>query len=327
MMKKFLITGGAGFIGSYLTEALLKQGHSIVVADNFSTGSRENLSAVAGNPALQIVELDITRDSDMLETLVKECDVLIHLAAAVGVEMVVNDPVHTLLTNVRGTENVLVPAAQAKKRIILASTSEVYGKSTGELFKETDDLHLGSPHHSRWSYACSKLLDEFILMAYHQQQALPGTVVRFFNTVGPRQTGRYGMVVPRFVKAALAGEPLKVYGDGQQSRCFCHVADVVRALQGLLHCKESIGRICNIGSQELISIEDLAKLTISHLNSSSELERIPYEQAYGKGFEDMRRRRPDTSEINKLTGWVPEKNLRDIIDDTANYFRANGGAC
>ena len=217
--------------------------------------------------------------------------------------------------------------------IILASTSEVYGKSTGELFKETDDLHLGSPHHSRWSYACSKLLDEFILMAYHHQQDLPGTIVRFFNTVGPRQTGRYGMVVPRFVKAALAGEPLKVYGDGQQSRCFCHVADVVRALKSLLHCQDSIGRICNIGSQELITIEDLAKLAIARLNSTSELERIPYEQAYAKGFEDMMRRRPDTTAIHSLTGWQAEKSLEEIIDDMVMVLRdrhtkrLKSGAC
>lgn len=327
MPEKILVTGGAGFIGSFLTESLLADGYAVTVVDNFSTGSMNNLAAVKDCPRLKVLELDVVENAEAVAELVREADCIFHLAAAVGVEMVVNDPVHTLLTNVRGTENVLVPAAKAKKRIILASTSEVYGKSTGELFKETDDLHLGSPHHSRWSYACSKLLDEFILMAYHHQQDLPGTIVRFFNTVGPRQTGRYGMVVPRFVKAALAGEPLKVYGDGQQSRCFCHVADVVRALKSLLHCQDSIGRICNIGSQELITIEDLAKLAIARLNSTSELERIPYEQAYGKGFEDMRRRRPDTSEINRLTGWAPEKTLCDIIDDTANYFRTHNDAC
>ena len=327
MPEKILVTGGAGFIGSFLTESLLADGYAVTVVDNFSTGSMNNLAAVKDSPQLKVLKLDVVENAEAVAELVRDADCIFHLAAAVGVEMVVNDPVHTLLTNVRGTENVLVPAAKAEKRIILASTSEVYGKSTGELFKETDDLHLGSPHHSRWSYACSKLLDEFILMAYHHQQDLPGTIVRFFNTVGPRQTGRYGMVVPRFVKAALAGEPLKVYGDGQQSRCFCHVYDVVRALKGLLHCQDSIGRICNIGSQELISIEDLAKLTISRLKSSSELERIPYEQAYGKGFEDMRRRRPDTSEINRLTGWAPEKTLCDIIDDTAQYFRNHSDAC
>lgn len=315
MMKKFLITGGAGFIGSYLTEALLKQGHSIVVADNFSTGSRENLSAVAGNPALQIVELDITRDSDMLETLVKECDVLIHLAAAVGVEMVVNDPIHTLSTNVKGTENVLGPAAKYKKRTIVASTSEVYGKSDHDTFTETDDLRLGSPYRSRWSYACSKLLDEFYVMAYCQNEGLPGTIVRFFNTVGPRQTGRYGMVVPRFAQAAVKGEPVRVYGDGEQSRCFCHVKDVVRALLLLIEKEEAIGNIYNIGSQELVTISELAQRVIARSGSSSEIEYIPYEKAYAKGFEDMRRRRPNTNALYQLTGWKAEHTLNDILDD------------
>ena len=315
MKKKFLITGGAGFIGSYLTEALLKQGHSIVVADNFSTGSIENLSAVAEHPDLQVVELDITRDGELLEKLVRECDVLIHLAAAVGVEMVVNDPIHTLSTNVKGTENVLGPAAKYKKRTIVASTSEVYGKSDNDTFTETDDLHLGSPYRSRWSYACSKLLDEFYVMAYCQNQGLPGTIVRFFNTVGPRQTGRYGMVVPRFAQAAVNGETVKVYGDGEQSRCFCHVKDVVRALLLLIGNEKAIGNIYNIGSQELVSISELAQRVIARSGSSSTIEYIPYEKAYAKGFEDMRRRRPNTTALHKLTGWQVEHTLDDILDD------------
>lgn len=315
MMKKFLITGGAGFIGSYLTEALLAQGNAVTVADNFSTGSRENLAAVEGNPSLRIVELDITRDSNMLDELVAECDVLIHLAAAVGVEMVVNDPIHTLSTNVKGTENVLGPAAKYKKRTIVASTSEVYGKSDNDTFTETDDLHLGSPYRSRWSYACSKLLDEFYVMAYCQNEGLPGTIVRFFNTVGPRQTGRYGMVVPRFAQAALNGEPVKVYGDGEQSRCFCHVKDVVRALMLLIDRPEAIGNIYNIGSQELVTISELAQRVIARSGSSSTLEYIPYEKAYAKGFEDMRRRRPNTSALSALTGWKVEHTLNDILDD------------
>ena len=315
MMKKFLITGGAGFIGSYLTEALLAQGNAVTVADNFSTGSRENLAAVEGNPSLRIVELDITRDGSMLDELVAECDVLIHLAAAVGVEMVVNDPIHTLSTNVKGTENVLGPAAKYKKRTIVASTSEVYGKSDNDTFTETDDLHLGSPYRSRWSYACSKLLDEFYVMAYCQNEGLPGTIVRFFNTVGPRQTGRYGMVVPRFAQAALNGEPVKVYGDGEQSRCFCHVKDVVRALMLLIDRPEAIGNIYNIGSQELVTISELAQRVIARSGSSSTLEYIPYEKAYAKGFEDMRRRRPNTSALSALTGWKVEHTLNDILDD------------
>lgn len=315
MMKKFLITGGAGFIGSYLTEALLAQGNAVTVADNFSTGSRENLAAVEGNPSLRIVELDITQDGSMLDELVAECDVLIHLAAAVGVEMVVNDPIHTLSTNVKGTENVLGPAARYKKRTIVASTSEVYGKSDNDTFTETDDLHLGSPYRSRWSYACSKLLDEFYVMAYCQNEGLPGTIVRFFNTVGPRQTGRYGMVVPRFAQAALNGEPVKVYGDGEQSRCFCHVKDVVRALMLLIDRPEAIGNIYNIGSQELVTISELAQRVIARSGSSSTLEYIPYEKAYAKGFEDMRRRRPNTSALSALTGWKVEHTLNDILDD------------
>ena len=315
MMKKFLITGGAGFIGSYLTEALLAQGNAVTVADNFSTGSRENLAAVEGNPSLRIVELDITRDGNMLDELVAECDVLIHLAAAVGVEMVVNDPIHTLSTNVKGTENVLGPAAKYKKRTIVASTSEVYGKSDNDTFTETVDLHLGSPYRSRWSYACSKLLDEFYVMAYCQNEGLPGTIVRFFNTVGPRQTGRYGMVVPRFAQAALNGEPVKVYGDGEQSRCFCHVKDVVRALMLLIDRPEAIGNIYNIGSQELVTISELAQRVIARSGSSSTLEYIPYEKAYAKGFEDMRRRRPNTSALSALTGWKVEHTLNDILDD------------
>ena len=315
MMKKFLITGGAGFIGSYLTEALLAQGNAVTVADNFSTGSRENLAAVEGNPSLRIVELDITQDGSMLDELVAECDVLIHLAAAVGVEMVVNDPIHTLSTNVKGTENVLGPAAKYKKRTIVASTSEVYGKSDNDTFTETDDLHLGSPYRSRWSYACSKLLDEFYVMAYCQNEGLPGTIVRFFNTVGPRQTGRYGMVVPRFAQAALNGEPVKVYGDGEQSRCFCHVKDVVRALMLLIDRPEAIGNIYNIGSQELVTISELAQRVIARSGSSSTLEYIPYEKAYANGFEDMRRRRPNTSALSALTGWKVEHTLNDILDD------------
>ena len=326
MPEKILITGGAGFIGSFLAESLLADGFRVTVADNFSTGSMDNLSAVMQNPALTVETLDVVQEGDRLAKLVEAHDCVVHLAAAVGVEMVVNDPVHTLRTNVRGTENVLEPAMKFRRRVILASTSEVYGKSNLELFSETDDLHLGSPFRSRWSYAVSKLFDEFLLMAYCQSKGLPGTAVRFFNTVGPRQTGRYGMVVPRFVRAALAGEPLKVYGDGQQSRCFCHVADVVRALRLLIPCEKAYGVVCNIGSQSIITIEDLAKRTIARLGSSSQIERIPYEEAYGKGFEDMRRRRPDISRIGELTGWKPEKDLDAIIDDVAAYFRAHADA-
>ena len=318
---KIFITGGAGFIGSHLTEALLEAGHTVTIADNFSTSTIENLDRVKDHPALTVREMDIVDEAEALDAIIKEHDAVIHLAAAVGVEMVVKNPVHTITTNVHGTENVLGPAAKYKKRTIIASTSEVYGKSTNEMFSETDDLLIGSPFNSRWCYASSKLLDEFYLMAFHREAGLPGTIVRFFNTVGPRQTGRYGMVIPRFVSKALVDEPIPVYGDGEQSRCFCHVSDVVRALVKLIDNKESIGNIYNIGSQELVSIRQLAETVIARTNSKSVIEQIPYDVAYAKGFEDMRRRYPDTEKIRQLIDWHPEHTLADIIDDVAESLR------
>ena len=315
------ITGGAGFIGSHLTEALLNAGHSVTVADNYSTSTPENLDRVKGHNALRVIEMDIVSEPQKVEELIKECDAVIHLAAAVGVEMVVKNPVHTITTNVHGTENILTPAAKYGKRTIIASTSEVYGKSGNDKFSETDDLLIGSPFNSRWCYASSKLLDEFYLMAFHREAGLPGTVVRFFNTVGPRQTGRYGMVIPRFVTQALKNEPLTVYGDGMQSRCFCHVSDVVRALMLLLDNPDSIGNIYNIGSQELVSIRELAEQVIKRTGSNSIIRDIPYDEAYDVGFEDMRRRFPDTTKIRALTGWQPEHTLADIIDDVAESIR------
>ncbi len=314
---KILVTGGAGFIGGHLTAALLNDGHQVTVIDNFSTGSMDNLKAVSANPALKVITGDVVLSPELAAQEVEKSDSVIHLAAAVGVELVVHDPVRTIMTNVHGTENVLRPAAQFGKRVIVASTSEVYGKSAKPLFAETDDLLIGTPAHSRWSYACSKLLDEFLLMAYHRQNGLRGTVVRFFNTVGPRQTGRYGMVVPRFVGAALRGDDIPIYGTGQQSRCFCHVSDVVRALRLLLDNENSYGGIFNIGSQRSVTIEELAKLVIERTKSTSGLKYIPYEEAYEAGFEDMMRRAPDTAAINKLTGWTPEIPLEQIIDDVA----------
>jgi UDP-glucose 4-epimerase len=317
---KVLITGGAGFIGGHLTEALLKRGDEVVVADNFSTGSRDNLLPVNGRSA-QVVEMDIARETDKLRELIRQADTVFHLAAAVGVELVVNDPVYTIQTNIDGSANVVKAASEFDKRLFIASTSEVYGKSDNERFTETDDLLIGSPYHSRWSYACSKLLDEFYLMAYHQAAGLRGTVVRFFNTVGPRQTGKYGMVVPRFVANALAGTPLKIYGDGGQSRCFCHVKDVVRALLLLLDDDRSIGEIFNIGSGRLITIKELAELVIAELKSNSTLEYIPYDKAYSKGFEDMRRRKPSTDKLRELAGWEPEYSLEQIITDVAKEMQ------
>ena len=312
---RYLITGGAGFIGSHLAGALLADGHFVTVIDNFSTGSRENLAAVADSSSLEVLEADIVTAPELVEERIRDCDVVIHLAAAVGVDLVVREPVRTIQTNVHGSENVLRAAARYRRRIIIASTSEVYGKSSAEKFAENDDLLIGSPFHSRWCYACSKLLDEFYLMAFHHQDGLPGTIVRFFNTVGPRQTGMYGMVVPRFVERAMRGEPIQVYGDGGQSRCFCHVFDVVRALRLLVDRPETYGNIYNLGSQRLVTIAELAQLVVDRIGSHSKIEFIPYEQAYSKGFEDMRRRMPDTAKIRALTGWEPRLSLERIIDD------------
>lgn len=317
----FLITGGAGFIGGHLTEKLLSQGGKVTVIDNYSTGSPRNLSKVRSNPDLTVIEDDLLQIAD-LEKIIAATDVIYHLAAAVGVELVVHDPVRTIRTNVEGSARVLELAAKYHKRVILASTSEVYGKSAHAEFNEGDDLLIGCPVRSRWSYACSKLLDEFYLMAYHRNMALPGTVVRFFNTVGPRQTGQYGMVIPRFVQAALNGQPLKVYGSGEQSRCFCHVFDTVRALVALADCPESIGKIYNIGAVTPVSIRELAEQVIAQLGSKSKIEFIPYEQAYEQGFEDMLRRKPDTRAIKELINWQPEHDLVDIISDVAAELRA-----
>ncbi len=315
-----LITGGAGFIGSHLCRALLARGEKVIIADNFSTGSRDNIVPVDGKSA-EVFEMDVALQKEELRALVQRADVIFHLAAAVGVELVVNDPVRTIETNIDGSANVVKLASEYGKRLFLASTSEVYGKSSKEEFSEDDDLLIGSPLNSRWSYACSKLMDEFYLMAYVRAAALPGTVVRFFNTVGPGQTGRYGMVIPRFVRNALAGKPLQVYGDGGQSRCFCHVSDVVRALLMLMEKPESIGQVYNIGSRHLVTIKELATQVIAQAQSSSEIEIVPYHIAYAAGFEDMRRRMPSTDKINALTGWKPEKNLVQIIDDVIAFER------
>ena len=318
---KYLITGGAGFIGSHLTESLLADRHAVTVIDDFSTGSPENLAAVKDHPQLTVIEEDILA-GDRLEKAVAASDCVVHLAAAVGVELVVHDPVRTLVTNVHGSERVLTFAANGGKRCILASTSEVYGKSTKPFFKETDDLCIGPSVNSRWSYACSKLLDEFFLMALYRDRQLPGTVVRFFNTVGPRQTGRYGMVLPRFAAAALANRPLPVYGTGNQTRCFCHVHDVVRALRLLIPREDSYGKVFNIGTARRISIGNLAKLVIERAGSSSGIEIIPYEKAYEPGFEDMLNRAPDCNAIKALCGWEPEIELEQIIDDVIAFQRS-----
>ena len=319
---RYLITGGAGFIGGHLSELLCRENHSVVAIDNLSTGSLENIKALMNCPNFTFIQDDIMTCQN-LDELVAAADVVVHLAASVGVELVVHSPMQTIQNNIHGSERVLLAAAKHHVRVVLASTSEVYGKSTKEFFNEADDLLIGASTHSRWSYACSKLLDEFYLMALYRQQKLPGTVVRFFNTVGPRQTGQYGMVIPRFVGAALKNEPICVFGDGLQSRCFCHVQDTIRAVYDLTKNQESIGQIYNIGSQESITILELAKFVKARLNSQSEIVMIPYAEAYEAGFEDMRRRKPDTAKVRSLLNWHPLNPLEKIIDDVAACLRRN----
>jgi UDP-glucose 4-epimerase len=313
---KYLITGGAGFIGGHLAESLIKDGHSVTVIDNLSTGSEKNLSAVADSPNFDFVKGDILNLPE-LEYLISKSDMVFHLAAAVGVELVVHNPVFTIETNVHGTERVLSGAKRKKTKVLIASTSEVYGKSQKELFSEDDDLLIGPPKHSRWSYASSKLLDEFLGIAYYRSMNMPVIIVRLFNTVGPRQTGQYGMVLPRFVSNALTDKNIEVYGDGAQTRCFCHVADTVRALKYLSANAKAFGEVFNIGGKDEISINALAEKVKDILRSSSKIVHIPYEEAYEKGFEDMRRRVPDTGKINALTGWRTELNLDKTIADVA----------
>ena len=314
----YLITGGAGFIGSHLTEALLDAGHEVSVIDNLSTGKLENLAAVRRHHHFHFIEGDI-EDSPDLERLIAKADTVFHLAAAVGVDLVVKDPVRTIETNVHGTENVFAHAGRHNTHVVLASTSEVYGRANSALFSETDDLVIGPPTHFRWSYAASKALDEFLALAYHKEGKLKPVIVRLFNTVGPRQTGKYGMVLPRFVQQALRLEPLTVYGDGNQSRCFCHVADTVRALVALERTQAAVGHIFNIGSQESVTINELAQLVLAETDSESGIRHIPYEKAYEPGFEDMHRRMPAIDKIKDYTGWVPETPLVEIIQDVVRY--------
>lgn len=312
----FLITGGAGFIGSHLTDALLREGHSVIVLDDLSTGRLENVADASRSDRFRLV-VETIETRSVMDELAAQSDAIFHLAAAVGVDLVVQDPVRTIHTNVHGSESVFRAAADHGCRLLLASTSEVYGRAVKPVFRETDDLLIGPPTHYRWSYAASKALDEFLALAYYKEQRLRPIIVRLFNTVGPRQTGRYGMVLPRFVDSALRGAPLRVFGDGKQTRCFCHVADTVRALNSLMNTDAAIGRIFNIGTQESISILELARRVIRETGSASTIEFVPYEEAYGPGFEDMKRRVPDISAIEELTGWKPGLTLSDIIRSVA----------
>jgi UDP-glucose 4-epimerase len=307
-----LITGGAGFIGSHLAERLLKDGHNVVVIDNLSTGSLRNIESFRSEPEFDFIEGDI-RDAQLIEASVKQCDVIFHLAAAVGVNLIAEDPVHTIETNIGGTEVVLNVANRFGKKILIASSSEVYGKSEAASFREDDDIVLGNTTLSRWSYACSKAIDEFLGLAFYQQFGLKVVIARFFNTVGPRQTGRYGMVVPRFIERALKNKPIVIYGTGQQSRCFCYVEDVVEAVIRLMNCEEAVGKVYNIGSDEEITIESLADRIIRMTDSKSKKEFISYEQAYGRPIEDMMRRVPSLERIKKMVGWVPKRSLTESL--------------
>ncbi len=316
--NKILITGGAGFIGSHLTESLLKSNHKIVAIDNLSTGSIKNIQHLAGNPNFSFVRADIS-DELVLDRLSSESDIIIHLAAAVGVQLIVERPVHTIETNVAGTEKVLRSALRYGCKVLIASTSEVYGKGYKLPFSEDDDVLLGPTNKSRWGYAASKMVDEFLGMAYFTEYALDVVCFRLFNTVGPRQSGQYGMVIPRFVKSALQGKPIEVYGNGNQQRCFGHVYDVVRAIEGLAFYPQAGGNIFNIGSTEEISILELAQTVKRMTASSSEIVLIPYEQAYAPGFEDMERRIPSIAKINRLLGWTVEKSMKDILTDVIHF--------
>ncbi len=315
-----LITGGAGFIGSHLSEALLDAGHQVLIIDNLSTGSMENIAHLKGRAGFEYF-IDTVENEGLLAELIDRAEVVFHFAAAVGVKLIVEQPVYTIETNVHGTEVVLKHANKKKKLVVIASTSEVYGKSEAVPFREDSDLVLGATTKHRWAYACSKAIDEFLALAYWKERKLPVIIVRFFNTVGPRQSGQYGMVIPNFVRQALAGEPITVFGDGKQQRSFTHVADVVGALLKLMVEPKAIGQVINLGNIEEVTIQRLAERVRELSGSSSTIKLIPYDQAYESGFEDMPRRVPDLSKAEKMIGYTPRHNLEDILVQVIDYFR------
>jgi len=317
---KALVTGGAGFIGSHLVERLLDDGHEVMVLDNLSTGSIENISHLKGRDRFSYV-IDTITNEPLLAEMIDRSDVVFHLAAAVGVKLIVEQPVHTIETNVHGTEVVLLHANKKKKLVVIASTSEVYGKSTDVPFRENADLTLGATIKHRWAYACSKLLDEFLALAYWKERKLPVIIVRLFNTVGPRQTGQYGMVLPTFVRQALAGHPITVFGDGTQSRSFTYVGDVVDALVKLMVEPRAVGEVFNIGNTGEVTIRALADRVRELAHSTSPVEYVPYDQAYEAGFEDMPRRVPDISKLRALIGYEPKVALDEIIISVIEYYR------
>jgi UDP-glucose 4-epimerase len=318
MPVRYLITGGAGFIGSHLADSLVQQGEQVVVIDNLSTGRIENIAHLRREPNFVFVRESITH-AQVLDRLMSEAEVVIHLAAAVGVKLIVEDPVHTIRTNIMGTEAVLAAANRYGCKVLLASTSEVYGKGVQVPFREDDDQLLGPTTHSRWAYATSKAVDEFLGLAYHQQFGLPVIIARFFNTIGPRQAGAYGMVAPRFVRWALRDEPLQVYGDGQQTRCFADVADVVWAVERLVENSAALGEVFNVGATDEISMTALAQKVIALTGSASIIEYVPYNEAYVEGFEDMRRRVPAIEKLQRLTGYQPRYTLDETLARVITY--------
>ncbi len=317
---KILITGGAGFVGSHLADKLIGEGHEITVIDDLSTGRYQNIEHLEGGENFRLI-IDTVLNASLMEELVRETDRVFHMASAVGVKLIMEHPVKTIETIFRGTDVVLSFCSRYRKRVLIPSTSEVYGKGYSIPFKEDDDLLTGSTDKHRWAYACAKTLDEFLALAHWKETRLPVVVVRLFNTVGPRQTGQYGMVVPNFVKAALKGEPLTVHGDGEQARCFGHVLDVVEGLTKAIETPECFGQVINLGNAEEVSIKGLAEKAIAMTDSRSEIRYIPYEEAYGEGFEDMRRRVPSLEKASRLLGYQPTRTLEQIINDVAEQFR------
>jgi UDP-glucose 4-epimerase len=317
-----LITGGAGFIGSHLAEALLAAGHQVMVIDDLSTGSFDNIAHLKGQPGFTYT-IDTVMNEPVLAELIDQCDVVYHLAAAVGVRLIVESPGRTIETNVHGTEVVLKHAAKKQRTVVIASTSEVYGKSEAIPFREDGDIALGPTVKHRWAYACSKALDEFLALAYWKENRLPVIIVRFFNTVGPRQTGRYGMVVPNFVRQALAGEPITVFGDGTQTRCFTYVGDVVGALVKIVGREDALGKVYNLGNTEEVSMRELAERVKALTGSRSPIVTVPYDQAYESGFEDMQRRVPDIGKIHDLIGYEPKVSLDEILGLVIEHFRTH----
>lgn len=321
MPTSYLITGGAGFIGSHLTDALLARGDRVIALDNLSTGRLSNLDSAGRNDNFRFVQGSVL-DELMVDELAHQCDVIVHLAAAVGVKLIVEQPLKSLTTNIRGSEIVIEAAHRYRRKILIASTSEIYGKNSSDALAETADRILGAPTVARWAYSIAKSVDEVLAFSYHKERDLPAVVVRLFNTVGPRQSPAYGMVIPRFIEQALRNEPITVFGDGTQTRCFGHVADIVDALIRLLDHPGAIGEVFNVGAQGEISMLDLAREVIARSQSASTIDLIPYDQAYEAGFEDMTRRVPDTAKIHALTGWAPARTLEDILNETIAHLRS-----